>query len=266
MSTAISRLEAGLGVRLLERSTRSLRLTEAGLMFLNDIAPLFSKLDDVADHLQGQLHAPLSGTLRIASPYEFASAHLTPIVMTIMAEHPALRIEIDVVTGQLDPRSSGHDLSFVITSQPLPDSGQMGKRLYTVTQGLFAAPSFLAGRRMPTHPQDLLQWPLLGTAASMPWRFTHPDGQSSEVNPPLRLQTANADLRRQAAIAGQGVCIMSHNFAKEAVAAGLLLPLLPEWQLMPLIATALIPNRSLLPGKTRLVLEGLAQRFSSLAS
>ncbi|WP_159875384.1 LysR family transcriptional regulator [Aquitalea denitrificans] len=263
VSTAISRLEQRLGLRLLERSTRRLRLTEAGFQLLTEIGPLFSRLEDIADHLQGHAEAPLSGTLRIASPYEFASLHLSPVLCDIMQAHPALHIEVDVVSSLIDPLSSGYDLSFVMTSQPLPDSGQLGKRLYTLQQGLFAAPALLQQRGRPQHPAELADWPLLGAATALPWQFRHADGRHYQLTQPLLLQSANAGLRLQAAIAGRGICLVSRNFAA-AQAAMLLEQILPDWQLPPLKAYALIPNRSLLPTKTRLLLDGLEQRFASL--
>ncbi|BBF86416.1 transcriptional regulator [Aquitalea magnusonii] len=264
VSTALARLEQKLGLRLLERSTRRLRLTEAGFQLLADVGPLFARLEDVADHLQGHAEAPLSGTLRIASPYEFASLHLSPVLCDIMQAHPALHIEVDVVSSLIDPLSSGYDLSFVMTSQALPDSSQLGKRLYTLQQGLFAAPALLARHGQPQHPSALADWPLLGAASALPWVFQHTDGQHFQLQQPLLLQTANAGLRLQAAIAGRGACLVSGNFAAAAVANGQLVQLLPAWTLPPLKTYALIPNRSLLPTKTRLLLEGLEQRFATL--
>lgn len=264
VSTALSRLEQKLGLRLLERSTRRLRLTEAGFHLLEEISPLFTRLEDVADHLQGHAEAPLSGTLRIAAPYEFASLHLSPVLCDIMQAYPALQMEVDVVSNLLDPLSSGYDLSFVMTSQPLPDSGQLGKRLYTLQQGLYAAPNRLKQQGHPQHPAELADWPLLGAASALPWEFRHADGRHYQLAQPLLLQSANAGLRLQAAIAGRGVCLVSCNFAAQALAAGLLTRILPDWSLPPLKTYALIPNRSLLPTKTRLLLDGLEQRFASL--
>ncbi|RMC95968.1 LysR family transcriptional regulator [Aquitalea palustris] len=263
VSTSLARLEQKLGSRLLERSTRRLRLTEAGFRLLAEISPLFARLEDVADHLQGQTEAPLSGTLRIAAPYEFASLHLSPVLCDIMQAHPGLHIEVDVISNQTDPLSSGHDLSFVMTSQPLPDSSQLGKRLYTLQQGLFAAPSLLAERGQPQHPSALEAWPLLGAASALPWRLQHADGRQYALQQDLHLQTANAGLRLQAAIAGRGVCLVSCNFSATALAAGQLQRILTDWTLPPLKTYALVPNRSLLPTKTRLLLDGLEQHFAA---
>lgn len=262
VSTALTRLEGKLGTRLLERSTRHLRLTEAGFHLLEEISPLFARLEDVADHLQGQAEAPLRGTLRIAAPYEFASLHLSPVLCDIMLAHPDLHIEVDVVSNQTDPLGSGHDLSFVMTSQPLPDSSQLGKRLYTLQQGLFAAPALLAERSRPQHPSELQDWPLLGAASALPWVFQHADGSHYALQQALHLQTANAGLRLQAAIAGRGACLVSRNFAAQAIASGQLQAVLPNWKLPALKTYALVPNRSLLPTKTRLLLDGLEQRFA----
>ncbi|GGY21383.1 LysR family transcriptional regulator [Paludibacterium paludis] len=262
VSTAISRLETRLGLRLMERSTRVQRLTEAGQQVLSDVAPLFARLDDVADHLKGRMEAPLTGTLRIASPYEFAHLHVGPVVVDVMAAHPGLRVEVEVISGLTDPASAGFDLSFVMTSERLPDSGQIGKRLYTIPQGLYATPAFLADRPVPDSPEELSDWPRLGHAASLPWRLRHADGRECVLPGPLRLQTVNASLRMRATMAGIGVCLMSRRYAAEAVDAGLLREVLPNWSPCPLRAYALIPNRTLLPTKTRLLLDGLEERFA----
>ncbi|HJV06086.1 MAG TPA: LysR family transcriptional regulator [Chromobacteriaceae bacterium] len=261
VSTAISRLEKRLGLRLLERSTRHLRLTEAGNRLLQDINPLFARLDDVADHLAGLAEAPLTGTLRIAAPYEFAGLHLSPVVNGLLADYPELRVEVEVVSGITDPLSSGFDVSFVITSQPLPDSSQVMRRMYSIEQAVYAAPSLIARLGMPTHPDALHHWPLLGSATALPWHFRHQDGERYLLEAALRLQTPNAGLRQQAAVAGIGAGLLGRNYTTAAVLRGELVELLPGWRAEPLKTYALMPNRTLLPTKTRLLLQGLEQKL-----
>ncbi len=152
-----------------------------------------------------------------------------------------------------------------MTSQPLPDSNLLGKRLYTLQQGLFAAPALLAARGQPQHPSALEDWPLLGAASALPWHMRHADGTTFTLQQGLHLQTANAGLRLQAAIAGRGVCLVSCNFAATALAAGQLQSILTDWTLPPLKTYALVPNRSLHPTKTRLLLDGLERHFAATA-
>ncbi|TYZ47039.1 LysR family transcriptional regulator, partial [Ralstonia solanacearum] len=159
-SAAVSRLEASLGVRLLTRTTRQLRLTEAGSHFYDDIAPLFERLREVhADTTAAS--ETVSGTLRIAAPYEVGAQHLTEPVCQTLARFPNLQIQVHISWEQPDLLASGYDIVFVMVDQTLADSSLVARRVVMIPRALYAAPSLLAGRAPLAAPADLSGWPCL---------------------------------------------------------------------------------------------------------
>lgn len=154
-SAAVSRLEAGLGVRLMTRTTRQLRLTEAGSHFYDDIAPLFERLREVhADTTAAS--ETVAGTLRIAAPYEVGAQHLTEPVCRTLEKYPHLQIQVHISWEQPDLLASGYDIVFVMVDQVLPDSSLVARRVVLIPRGLYASPTLLAerprSRRPPTWP------------------------------------------------------------------------------------------------------------------
>ncbi|MBM3116330.1 LysR family transcriptional regulator [Jeongeupia naejangsanensis] len=257
VSLAISRLEKRAGVRLLERSTRRLRLTAEGEQLLAAIAPLFTRLDDIADHL----HAGddrLRGVLRIAAPYEFGTLQLADVICDVLAEHPELDIHVDVSARRVDPIADGYDIVFVVTADALPDSSQVARQVFSVERGLYASPGLIAALPPLDHPAGLAQWPQLASPNEQHWQFRDAQGQSHVLALAPRLRTQNAALRLRAATQGLGVAMVATTFCEPEVQRGELVRLLPAWPTEPLIIYALLPARRLMPARTRHFLDRLA--------
>ncbi|RYF37695.1 MAG: LysR family transcriptional regulator [Comamonadaceae bacterium] len=256
LSAAVARLEAQMGTRVLERSTRSLRLTEDGESLYRDIAGPFTQLRERAGDALARGGA-VQGSLRIAAPYEFGAHHLAPVACQLMAAHAELRVQIDVEHARVALFERHYDIVFSATDHDLPPSSIVARRVFSLARGLFAAPALV--RRQPSaHPDDLAALPLLAGADDTEWEFTGPEGEAAAValrNP--RLRSANAGIRLQAALAGLGVARITATYCAGDVAAGRLVPVLPRWQCAPLRVYALLPGRRLMPAKVRLFLDGL---------
>ena len=256
LSAAVARLETQMGTRLLERSTRSLRLTESGESLYRDIAGPFTQLRERAGEAQAR-GGTVQGSLRIAAPYEFGAHHLAQVACELMATHPELRVQIDVEHARVALFERHYDIVFSATDHDLAPSSVVARRVFSLARGLFAAPQ-LVGGRLPAHPEDLTTLPLLAGADDSEWEFTGADGATAALalrNP--RLRSANAGIRLQAAVAGLGVARITATYCAADVAAGRLVPLLPGWQCVPLRVYALLPGRRLMPAKVRLFLGGL---------
>jgi DNA-binding transcriptional LysR family regulator len=218
LSASVARLEEQLGTRLLERTTRSLRLTEAGEALYRDISKPFSQLRELAVDAVAK-GTQVQGTLRIAAPYEFGAHHLAEVACRLMARHPQLKVHIDVEHSRV---------------------------------ALFASPELLARHPGLAAPEDLNGLPLLAGADDADWEFTAAGGDTAKVevrNP--RLRSGNAGIRLEAAIAGLGVARITATFCAAAVRQGRLVVLLPEWRCAPLRIYALLPGRRLMPAKVR---------------
>jgi DNA-binding transcriptional LysR family regulator len=257
VSASIARLEAALQARLFERTTRRVRLTEAGEALYHSVGPLLRGLREAHTDALAQGEA-VAGSLRIAAPYEFGANHLGPVACAVMARHPQLHVQIDVEHAAVNPLEQRYDIVFAMLESGLPASSIVVRRMFTLERALFAAPALLAAHGEPQRPHDLAAMPLLVSSADTEWSFRSADGVVESV--PIaaaRLTSANADVRRQAALAGLGVARITATFCDEAVQRGQLRRLLPHHACTPLRVYALLPTKRLMPAKVRLFLDAL---------
>jgi DNA-binding transcriptional LysR family regulator len=255
LSASVSRLEAELGTRLLERTTRQLRLTEAGESLYRDISRPFAQLRERAVEALAQ-GGTVQGTLRVAAPYEFGAHHLASVACRMMREHPQLKVHIDVEHARVALFERNYDLVFSAIEHSFAPSTVVTRRVYSLDRGLFASPRLLDGRSPPAHPEELAGFPLLAGGEDQAWSFANDSGETAEVevrNP--RLRSGNAEVRLQAAMGGIGVARITSTFCADAVAQGKLVQLLPQWRCAPLRIYALLPGRKLLPAKVRSFLD-----------
>jgi DNA-binding transcriptional LysR family regulator len=257
LSAAMQRLESNLGLRLSERTTRHLRLTDAGETIYQRVKPLFVALHDSHGEALAMSSA-IAGTLRIKSPYEFGANHVGPVACELMGRYPDLVIRIDVEHEFVSPVAENYDIVFTMLEAPLPSTGIVIRRVSSLERGLFAAPALLERFGEPRTLEDLARFPLLIGPSDTPWALTTPAAVSEHLAVAnARLVSSNADIRLQAALAGHGVLRVTASYTKAAVAAGLLRRLLPDHVCEPLNVHALLPARQFVPAKVRCFLDAL---------
>lgn len=251
LSASVARLEEQLGTRLLERTTRSLRLTEEGESLYRDISRPLSQLRELAVDAVAK-GTRVQGTLRIAAPYEFGAHHLADVACRIMARHPQLKVHIDVEHSRVALFERNYDIVFSSIAPTIAPSSIVTRNVYSLERGLFAAPELIAGHGTVNSPEDLDAMPLLAGADDTDWEFTARDGVAAkvEVRSP-RMRSGNAEVRLRAAMAGLGVARITATFCAVAVQQGRLVQLLPAWRCAPLRIHALLPGRRLMPAKVR---------------
>jgi DNA-binding transcriptional LysR family regulator len=181
VSRRIAELEDQLGVRLLERSTRILRLTELG----NDVLELAARGADISegvDSLVSHRLADVSGTLRLSAPPSISDTLLAPIMTAFQASYPKLRIHVLVTDRTVDHISEGVDLVF--RRGELKDSSLVARRILTYRHRLVASPDYLNSCPHPRQPKDLLDHRLLSFSRwkrDSRWTFVHKDGREKET-------------------------------------------------------------------------------------
>lgn len=260
VSASIGRLELALGARLLERTTRQVRLTERGEALYRSIGQHFRELREARTDALAQGDV-VAGTLRIAAPYEFGANHLAPVACELMTRYPALSVRLDVEHEAVNPLERGYDIAFAMLEGGLPASTIVQRRMFSLERGVFAAPELLARHGTPTDPVALAELPLLCGSADTEWTFTARDGTVERI--PIagaRLCSGNADVRLQAAIAGLGVARITATFCDPMVKAGRLHRLLPDHACAPLRVYALLPGKQLMPPKVRIFLDALGEQ------
>ena len=257
ISASVSRLEGELGARLLQRTTRRVRATEAGESLYQDAAPMFQRLREVRANAAARGNA-VAGRLRIAAPYEFGAHHLGAVACEMLARYPDLRIDIDVEHGRIDPLDRSYDIVFSYFDGDLPDSGRIARNVFSLKRGVFAAPALLEKFPKVKTPQDLAELPAIATPMDAEWSFTDPENRVHTVPLRPRMRSPNADVRRRATLEGLGVSRIVLTFCEEHVRRRRLQPLLPDYTCAPLRIHALLPGRRLVPAKVRIFLDLLS--------
>ncbi|CAN7702507.1 HTH-type transcriptional regulator DmlR [compost metagenome] len=257
-SAAVARLESQLGIRLFERTTRRVRVTERGQRLYERVAPLFAELHDISAEATSD-SAEVSGLLRISTPYEVGSQHLSESLTRVLRAHPGLRVQVDVSWDQPDLIRHGYDLAFVMTDTALHDTSFASKRVVLIERAFYAAPALIKTRGLPRTPQDLQGWPTLGNADDRHWEFLRDGVEIARLDVEPRICTHNAELRLKAALDGLGVTRLSPRFVQDAVGQGQLVRVLPGYASSPLKVYVLMPARKLMPASVRLLLDVLEQ-------
>src|ERR1700759_1267055 len=180
LSAAMQRLESQLGLRLIERTTRHLRLTDAGETIYRRVKPLFTALHETRSEALAMSSA-VAGTLRIKSPYEFGAHHAGPVACELMARHPDLTIRIDVEHEIVNPVAENYDIVFAMLEAPLPSAGIVIRRVFSLERGLFAAPALLEPYGEPRSLEDLAKLPLLAGPSDTAWAITPPGGKAGQL-------------------------------------------------------------------------------------
>ena len=257
VSASIARLESGLGARLMERTTRRLRLTEAGESLYRQMSPLFGQLREALGNAAAEGET-VSGRLRIAAPYEFGAHHLGAVACTMLGLHPELEVDVDVEHQPVNLFDQQYDIVFTMVDKNLPSTSGVVRRVFSLERGLFASEEFLARTEAPRTPYNLRNLPLLAAASDTDWAFTDSAGghHSIAIVAP-RLRSSNAGIRLQAVLAGLGVARITATYCEPAVRAGQIRRLLTDFECAPLRVYALLPERRLMPMKVRIFLDTL---------
>lgn len=229
----VDALESELGTTLLNRSTRQVSLTEAGGRYYARAREIFDALEEADASVADRGDEPV-GVLRLCLPVEFGRRVIAPHLGPFLARHPSLELDIDM-SDRLDDLLDGrYDLSIRL-GDPSPNDELVCRQLGRFQRWLVASPDYLARRDPLLHPEQLLQQACLrfryGQKARA-WRLQRADELLElEVSGPLR--SANADLLREAALAGSGIALLADWLVRDDVAAGRLQRLFADWQVSP---------------------------------
>ncbi len=264
VSRAVAALEAELAMRLFQRTTRRLALTEAGALYLARIEPLVDELAAARD--LAARDGGLAGRLRLTASAAYGIARLVPLLGDFRREFPQLKLDLVLSDANLDLLAEHIDIA--IRLGPSIPPGMVGVELHGVRYGLYAAPAYLAGSPPLAHPDDLARHRCLLWTAPLQrgeWRFEAADGRRAalEVDGDFALSTPLALV--EAARAGLGPTLLPDWLVKPCVASGVLVDALPGWQASTASfgsgAWLIYPSRAWLPAKTRAAIDFLRARL-----
>jgi DNA-binding transcriptional LysR family regulator len=261
VSRTIRRLEERLGLRLFERSTRHLRLTNDGTHLLEQTRPLIERLHETLAQTANHGETP-HGLLRVSAPYEFGLLRLGEVVTSLLTRYAGLEIDIDLSSNTPDPRVENFDIVFRLHIGELPDSDQVARRIYALGRSLYASPALLSRYGVPSTLAALASLPCLNSPHEPMWRLRNAEGLLHEFQPVSRLRAPNVAMRLQGVLAGLGVGLLSDNFCLQELNANRIQRVLPDLTPEPALMYALLPARRLMPPKVRVFLDALDQHLT----
>lgn len=229
VSTEISRLEAQLGISLVNRTTRRVALTEAGHTLYAECVPRLRGIEEALTQL-GSPSAELNGTLRIGCTVDHAEQSLGRAVAEFAALHPRLHIELRTSDRVVDLVEEGLDVSFRMGW--LRDSSLRAVKLADFAQYIVASPEYLARAGVPHHPEELArhEWVALSLLPTpLTWAFTRADGESRSVRTRGHLRADSAAALRALLEGGAGISALDQFSARPAIHSGRLQRVLPDW-------------------------------------
>lgn len=260
VSRRVKALEQRLGVRLLQRTTRKVQLTEAGALYFREVSRLLGDLRAVERELEAVTAEP-AGDLRIVAPMSFGQRRLAPVVARFALAHPKLRVILKLEDSETDVVSEGFDVAIRI-SYPL-DSSLVARTIGPVPRYFCASPEYLARRGTPLAPADLLQHDCLHyniISERNEWTFGGQQGNETIV---VRAAFCcnNGEVLAEAAAQGLGITLLPDFIVEDALSDGRLVRVLEGRERAPLILSVLYPSRQHVPVKTRLFIDYVMQQF-----
>ena len=258
----VADLEGRLGTRLLNRTTRSLSLTESGQVYLERARQILDELEDVEQMVVARNHEPV-GTLRIVAPVVFGLHNLAPVLQTYAERYPKVIPDVTLVDRQVDLVEEGFDVGVVIARQ-MRSASIVTRRLTTGCMTVCATPAIsrsTARRRVPKH---LLEHPCLSLPSEY-WGdervFTGPEGEV-RVRPTNVIVANNTEMLRQFALLGMGIAILPSYLIGRDMTRGRLVRLLGDYRLPQVEINIAYPSRRHLPAKVRTFIDHLVEHFS----
>lgn len=262
LSRRVARLESRLGVRLLQRTTRKVTLTEAGAMYLRRCEDILARLEDAEAEVSRHATGP-TGTLRVAVPNVFGQRHIAPLIPEFMSLYPSLRIELtfdDRMTDLLDERCDA-----AVRIGALEVGGDLRvRRLAPIRRLLCASPAYIDRYGEPEQPRELARHRILHFSplqSGEKWRLHGPGGSMDVALSPV-LKADNVEVLRLAALAGQGIALLASFVASEDLAAGRLVAVMQEWSPAESAAFIVYPNAPFVPQKVRVLTDFLVTKLA----
>jgi DNA-binding transcriptional LysR family regulator len=263
VSNRIARLEERLGTRLLNRTTRRLSLTEAGMEFYKRCARIAAEADEAAESVSG-LSVSMKGTLRVNAPVVFSATHLAPALGGFLDAYPSLRVELTVDDRFIDVAHGGFDVVVRVASvMDMKDASATARKLATDRLVVCGSPAYFARMERPRTPEELLRHHCLRythSALHEEWSFG-PSGKRSAVPVTGPFSANSGVVLRGAALGGVGVAILPRFMVADALASGALEEVLGDFRWPELGIYALTPARRQAPAKVRAFIDFLTAHF-----
>lgn len=263
LSRRISALEAELGVRLLQRSTRRFAVTDVGLNVHRHAQSMLAEAQAAREAVE-RLSAEPRGTVRVSVPVSIAQQQMPKLLPDFLALYPQVRVQLQVSNRRVDVINEGVDVALRVRSR-LDDDGSLVMRSFGQVQELLvASPGYLDRAGRPQAPEDLAQHVTLSISedeARQRWELHGPEGEVRRVELQPRITGFDFPMMQAMAEAGIGITLLPETVCADAVREGRLEVVLPQWRLPQGIAHAVFASRRGLLPAVRVFIDFLAERL-----
>lgn len=265
LSQHLSRLEAHLGVRLLQRDTRKLQITEVGARYYQRCRAVLAEVERANMVIDDARGTP-RGVVRVTGPVNFAQTILAPLLADFMLEYPEVEIVLDLTNREVDLIAEGYDVALRIA--PGIRASSLAVRAFALRRHqLVASPAYVERHGLPATPEDLRGAVGLGGLLDLgrgnrhSWHLTAQDGTVTEIAFAPRLITEDIIVIKQAATRGCGIAELPTILCREEIADGRLLVLLPEWSLPEMTLYTVFPSRKGIAPAVRCFIDYLSEHL-----
>ncbi|MFK3798915.1 MULTISPECIES: LysR family transcriptional regulator [unclassified Pseudomonas] len=258
----VSALEAQLGVRLLQRSTRKLSATDAGRAYYARCKGIIEAWDE-ANHEASDTGISVRGTLRVAVPVTFGALYMGDVMAGLLRDHPDLNVELIADDRFIDLHAAGIDVAIRIGE--LADSSLIARRLCACRMVMCASPDFIERHGLPTTPVALRALPRLAFSEAVSgdgWTIRDTEGRPFRVDGPIRAQANNMQMLLSMTLAGLGIAYGPTFVFGQALREGNLVALLPDFCLTELAIHAVYPTARYVPSKLRCFIDHVASALA----
>lgn len=261
-SRHLSALEKRLDARLIDRNTRSLRLTEIGQAFYGRCKNALDDLRDAESAVSAASSDP-AGVLRVTGPLSFCMNELAPLMPAFMERYPKVVVQLTAENRYRDLFESGIDIA-IRTRRTEVDSNVTTRRLVSTGRSLAASPGYIARHGMPGRPEDLVFHRLLTYAYVTQRKLSLTRARRTvKITPRSAFEANDGQILRVVAMKGYGISMQPNYIIHEDIVTGRLVRVLPDWQLAPLHINLSYPSRSHLPAKSRAFIDFIVAHFQT---
>ena len=267
ISKEINKLEARVGVRLLNRTTRSISLTPEGQVYYEQCQQLVFDAHDAISQLT-QSHIEPKGFLKISCPTSFAESHLQGVVSKFMHQYPQVNLVLDLNDRHVDLVQDGFDLVIRATEQ-LAESSLVCRKIYSCKGYTVASPDYLKRHGVPQSPEQLKSHQCIcysNLKQANKWSYTHANGVDSQVEVKAKLLCNSASMELAMVLAGHGICRLPEFVMEQALKEKKLVVLFSDYLEPTIDVYAIYPSRKHLSPKVRCFIDLLVDNMPQVAS
>ena len=258
----IKGLEAELGVKLFNRTTRAVALTADGEVFLRHARRIIADIEDARSDLSSGT-TNIRGELRVAGSASFGRRYIAPYIAEFLRKHPDVRVRLELNDGIVDIVEQGFDLALRIGS--LASSSLVARKLADNPRLLVASPAYLARAGRPRAPDDLMLHNCLVLAENRTWKLRDGSGEVHEVRVAGNFTTNYGEVLTEAALADAGIALKSLWDIRHLLAEGALVPVLDDYIAEPLWSLwAVRPQGQVVPARVRTFIDFMEMKFRQL--